>query len=706
MDSVQLDKITEAIAHFIGLFQTDTEQARLRDEYFEFRALRAHEAQPDQHDPGQISFQAPYAFNDPDPGLHYVPAAPVIEPERVLTPVAYARPGIPVPLELPAAAYPHPVGPRLPDHHSGIGPIELIPPGSVAAHIAQINHLTDNDFMAVNTGPADFHAIGQPMSALEALFGDAVQFSPIDEASFGTTAAIGDFSVDTAASLSAFVAETTAAQSQTASDPLPPAATDDVTVHAKVTAFDELEDGSVYVNGRLSEEAPKLDDVLPAASPLVKDEAGTSTGTEGGGNHLLNGPGAVATPGSAHGQGEISNPASVELGTGGNALVNSATMINDALEGNVFAVAGDHFSLNAIIQVNAWSDSDSIGGSLGGWGGKGQDAATSAFNVAGMQRIDISGMASGDAALAGFPKAWAVTEIHGDFVSLNWVQQFNFLIDNDTGIFASSSGVTTKIGMGENQAFNSLSIADLGRQYDLVLVGGSYYDANIITQTNVLLDDDVVGALAGFQTSGAGTISTGDNLLWNSANITSLGSDTAHSLPDGFRDALQNMADDNKALPSSVFTDSAFQGLAGLKVLYISGSVYDLQYISQTNVLGDADHIALAMNPAKPNLDAGWSITTGSNALVNSARIIDVDPAGKTYFGGDHYSDELLVQTDIIRTDHLLESRDGDHLVNEAVAFLSDDMIGKAGPDNQAWHLKDDVGVHPGHSDIMQSVLS
>ena len=93
------------------------------------------------------------------------------------------------------------------------------------------------------------------------------------------------------------------------------------------------------------------------------------------------------------------------------------------------------------------------------------------------------------------------------------------------------------------------------------------------------------------------------------------------------------------------------------------------------------------------------------SALVNSAQIVDVGPAGKTYFGGDHYSDELLVQTDVIRTDHVLEAKGGDHLVNEAVVFLSDDMI-KTNPDASPSHLKDDVGVHPAHSDIMQSVIS
>ena len=586
--------------------------------------------------------------------------------------------------------------------------IELTPPGSVAAHVAQFNTLFDNDFVNVGTDAVAFHSIGTPNLALDALVHDAAQFVPIDAGSFGSAQDIGTFITDAAASLNAFAAGVEAAQAENGGASLSPfAPADGVSIEAKVTVVRDPVADAIYVNGRIVDEAPRLDDVLPAASPLAKHAADAPIDTLAGGNHLLQGPGSSATGGTIQGQGGISGPTSVQIDTGGNVLFNSAKLVNDALEGNVFAVAGNHFSLNAIIQVNAWSDSDSIGASLGNWGGAAHDAPTAAFNIAEIQNIDTGSGSAGsvDTAKLGFPKAWTVTEIHGDFVSLNWVQQLNFMIDNDTSVVASSHGVTTKIGTGENQSFNDLTIADLGKYYDLVLIGGNYYDANIITQTNVLLDDDVIGALSGFHTSGQGSVSTGDNLLWNNAKITTLGHDDLSGLPAGYHDAVLAMAAGGGSAPSGVLQDSAFEGLSGLRVLYISGNVYDLQYVSQTNVLGDADQIAVAMNSAQASLGGDWSITTGSNALINSAQIIDVDPAGKTYVGGDHYSDELLVQTDIIRTDHVLEAKDADHLVNEAVAFLSDDMI-KTAPDDSSSHLKDDVGVHSGHSDIMQSVVS
>lgn len=705
---MQLDKITEAIAHFIGLFQTETEQARLRDDYLEFKALQALDAPVQQDDHAELTFQSPYSFNDPDPGLHYVPAPPTIVPVEVTTNVAYAMPEIPMSAQMQPVIYPGYIAPPLLQiDHSAVRIIELTPPGSVATHIWQVNNLFDNDFVNVGTDAVAFHSIGTPSLALDALMNDASQFVPIDAGSFGSAQDIGTFITDTAASLNAFADGIEAGQAGNGGEPFSSfTSADGVSIHTSVSVVHDPEADAIYINGRIADEAPKLDDVLPAASPLVKDAADTPD-TLPGGNHLIQGVGSTATGEVVQGQGAISSTTSVEINTGSNALFNSATLVNAALEGNVFAVAGNHFSLNAIIQVNAWSDSDSIGASLNNWGNAAHDAATSAFNIAEMKYVDTGSdsAGSGSSAQMGFPQAWTITEIHGDFVSLNWVQQLNFMIDNDTSIVASSSGVMTKVGTGENQSFNDLSLADLGKYYDLILIGGNYYDANIITQTNVLLDDDVVGALSGFHTSGQGSVSTGDNLLWNNARITTIGHDDISALPIGYYDALHGLAAGGGSIPSSVLQDSAFEGLSGLRVLYISGSVYDLQYVSQTNVLGDADQIAVAMNSAQANLDGDWSITTGSDALINSAQIIDVDPAGTTYVGGEHYSDELLVQTDIIRTDQVLEAKDADHLVNEAVAFLSDDMVNTDHEDPSS-HLRDDVGVHSAHSDIMQSVVS
>lgn len=711
-----LDRISEAIAHFIGLFHIAAEQSRLRDDYLEFKA---REVTPDPTLPADhlpIAFQSSYDFNDPDPGLHYVPAGPELEKQSMLTQLAHVRMGIPIGAEAPPVVYsdylalaPHFSDAAYRTAHSGDPVFKLELVGSVAVHVEQINNLFDSDFVNVGSTNVDFHSIGSPNAVLETLHHDALQFLPIQPLSSGTPSDIGSFVADTAASLDRFAEAASKMVEETAPDSSGdasslPADADGISVHAHVSIVTEPVGSGTYVNGQVAEK-PELNDKLPAASPLVHEPASTASGTDSnGGDPEAGNVGSTVTGGTVHGEGLMSTGTSVELSTGSNVLVNSATVINAALTGGVFAVAGNHFSLDAIIQINAWGDTDVIGSSVNGWNAAAQQAGTSAFNIAEMVRIDAEAGAD-DQAAVGFPRSWVVTEISGDFISLNWIQQLNFVIDRDTAVISSSFGVTTQVGTGGNQTFNGLSIADLGRGYDLVLIGGNYYDANIISQTNVLLDDDIVGAVAAFHSSGHGSVSTDDNLLWNSASITSIGVSAAEGLPNGFLHAIQEFGDGNDTLSSEVLSDSAFLGLPGLKVLYISGSIYDLQYIHQTNVLGDADEVALAMDSALQAVDGNWSITTGSNALVNSAQIVDVDPGSAIYVGGDRYTDELLVQTDVIRTDHLLETRDADHLVNEAVAFLSDDMAGPD-PEDPVSHLRDPLDVHPGHSDIMQSVVS
>jgi hypothetical protein len=134
----------------------------------------------------------------------------------------------------------------------------------------------------------------------------------------------------------------------------------------------------------------------------------------------------------------------------------------------------------------------------------------------------------------------------------------------------------------------------------------------------------------------------------------------------------------------------------------VSGSIFDLQYIKQTNILGDSDQVAMAMNGIEDSFpDAHWSLSTGSNTLVNTAQIIDLDSIGKNYVGGDHYSDEILIQAEFVSADHNLGGRDPDVLVNEAIAFLGDES---AAPDGDA---PSDLPLHDApHVDVMQTMLA
>jgi hypothetical protein len=140
-------------------------------------------------------------------------------------------------------------------------------------------------------------------------------------------------------------------------------------------------------------------------------------------------------------------------------------------------------------------------------------------------------------------------------------------------------------------------------------------------------------------------------------------------------------------------------------VLYISGDVIDLQYISQTNILGDADQVALAMDQAGAYADADWTISTGTNALINHAHIVDGGVDSTVYAGGNVYSDELLIQAELISNDSGLYMQDATALVNEAVVFLSDDLLAPDAADDGA-PVHDGGAPGVGSADVMQTMLS
>ena len=277
-----------------------------------------------------------------------------------------------------------------------------------------------------------------------------------------------------------------------------------------------------------------------------------------------------------------------------------------------------------------------------------------------------------------------MTQVQGDLVFMNWMKQFAFVSDHDV-VVASASGVQTSVVMGENESVNAASVSELGHYYDLIVVGGNVYSANMITQINVLVDNDLVGAVSGFQTSGPGSISTGNNLQWNSAGILNIGgADRFQSMPDAYKSTLDNMANGHMDVSHGVLADSAFSGLGAINVLYVSGNVYELNYLEQHTIVGDNDQVALAMNAVAADPTANWSIVTGSNTVANVASITNLDSMGKTYVGGQHYSDAMLVQSGLVpsASDMQISGQNPDAIVNEAVAFLTDSPADNPGNHN------------------------
>ncbi|WP_353647071.1 type I secretion protein [Mesorhizobium sp. WSM2240] len=663
-----MDKITETIAHFIGLFGIAIEEARLRKDYNEFQAQRALESEQPDLINVTVEGRAPYDLNGMDPGLLYQPLVPGLVKETPWSHVDYRPPQIPESTAAfsgnPAALVP---ATGFPGGASSAHPgLQTQPPGSIAVRINQEVRLSDNDYVGAGGHGLKFSPTADHGAEMGALLQAAARHAPFANLDApGSIEEIEDFLLEAGPALTTF------AQGYSEAD------------DGAFVVSQEVIEGS-FVNGAPATELPKLTDHLPE-----KEEA------------KANEPDPVD---SVSGTGTVETEASVDLVAGSNTMVNSAVLTNNWLGGGVMAAVGDCVEINAIVQVNAWSDSDAIGLCVSGW--KFDPAeATKAFNIAAFARVDPAAgkEAPGDAS-ADFPKHWAVTKIDGDLISMNWIEQFSFVTDNDTHVL-SSSGVTTMVTTGGNTTLNDVSLAELGFYYDLIIVGGNIYDANFIHQMNVLLDNDLVGGVKGFGTTGEASLSTGGNLLWNQAEIVTVGGTGGfEALPAHYKKAAENFEAGRNDLPGDVLHDSAFEGLAGVRVLYVSGNMFDLQFVKQTNILGDSDQVAMALNGIDDSFpDADWTISTGSNALINVAQIVDVDLTGKTYVGGNHYSDDILIQAEFVSPNPDLGGKDPDVLVNEAIAFLDDDI---AGPSDNHTASVLQPGHDASHPDLMQTMLA
>ena len=680
---MHIDKVTEAIAHFIGSFQIAVEQARLRKAYEEFKAQQsAAEETPDLPD-FKVVVETPYDFVGFDPNVPYTPKATGLLWTRPDTEVACEQPVIPLPLQ-PMPFPPEFFLPQLPMGSAATIVLpEILPPGSVESYNFQTIRLSDNDYAGVGRHGLMFDPQGDDEAELIALFDKAVALSPLSkEDAPGSSEEIKTFITNARDALAAHPEESEG--------------------DAEVFVLKSEAIDGIYVNGQLVEEAPKFTDYRPAEEPEEEpeEEGVPSDLTTGGsaGNEAPSGPASSASGQSNPGGSSVE--ADIEIEAGSNLLINSVSVTNNWLVSPVLATVGDHVEINAVIQINVWCDSDMTGSSLGGWTLAESDP-TQAFNIAMFDRIDRA--AENPAPVGEFPKHWVVTEYEGDLTIVNWIEQFTFMLDNDICVL-SDSGARLTLTNGDNTAINQVTLQELGFYYDLIIIGGNIYDANLICQMNILLDNDLVGGVSGFQTTGEGSVSTSGNILWNNANIVNYGgADRFEALPEAYRKAAENLKNGDKDIPDGVLSDSAFAGIGALRVLYITGDYLNLQYIKQTNVLGDNDKVALAMEELTAGAGGEWTISTGTNDLFNFAAIVDVDSNDKTYVGGDVYSDEILIQAEFVSSSPDLGGQDPDVLINEAIIFLDDDMLT---PDGSSTASNPSLAPDTIYSDPMQSVLA
>lgn len=708
-------KWNEIISHFIGIFEVTTEEARLRAEYDQFKA---HGARPsDDPDLPMIDpdIRAPHVLGDADPGalrlpykspapaddsivggrpldwapnetLGGFPAAPVAREFggapydggfRIPTPSPFGETGDPYPEPRTASDPDGPTAPR----GSGEGG------SSIAAVVYQQNYLDDNDVLNTSGASVEFMAPAGFDARLETMADTASGLDPLESyAPPSSDAAIADLSSSMAA-----------------------AALDAMTPPPESTAsIDQFRDAAVEgvrVDGIEAEELPEWSDHMPTRlAPPEKDEDDTEFTPAAAGERPVPLADEDGEADEEVEEDEVDWGASHQLVTGSNTLVNQSAITTDWGDASVVAIMGDSRTLDVISQVNVWSDADTITGM--GSGTPDFDSDTVSMNAAKITSTEAPEVQSsfdmGTAATWSqqLPQNWLVDRMDGNLVNLNWAKQTNYVTDHDVTSVAFS-GNETWIQAGGNSVSNSFSAVEISRSYDLIVAEGDLITSNVIRQMNVLLDDDRVEMDAVY----SGLLSTRDNLLMNRAEIHKAGDQAQHEMADAYKAAAADLKAGFNDIGKDILSDPAFEGLGMLRVLHVGGSILNMQYIEQANVLGDADQVMLAASRAASDAMADVAVSTGSNALMNLASIWDARADADIHVRGEIYSDALLHQASLVSdADPDLAIGDPSSLASEAVAFLADGMLSD---DDESGHVGGSgASDHWDTPDVMQTMLS
>ncbi|TAV18102.1 hypothetical protein [Rhizobium ruizarguesonis] len=674
---MHIEKISEIIAHFIGLFEMTTDEMRLRTNYAEGAGPGADgPALPDQ-DAYTAAFSSDLQLKDYDPGVIYKSASYDIEygPARHLGRVfedsieklaAIAAKDIPLP-------------------HFG-DPTDIVltdepeltvfaGPGSAISHAIQVNVLYDDDYLDMTSSVHASRDMSFVIEQLADLSTKAEIFTPF--ASLHRTDTY-DGALKIAEDLESYIQN-----AQNTEDSGTTSLGTDAT-HNFVRVDPEVND-TVYVNGKAETDIPVLDDFLPdrglAKLQEEPDDNNTSVEqTDPTGNSL-------------------------DVTAGANLLVNVASVINTGVIASVTAVMGNYHQVDAISQTFVYSDHDEFASALHASGHSAEEAGTVAKNIALFEHstFEASSHADTDAAEPTFPSSWRVSVIDGDVSVVQWIEQYHFVSDNDT-MTVTTSGSETTVLTGGNTSINFSSFFGMGMQYDLVIIGGNVLDINSITQISLLYDNDWVRAEDGAD------IQTGNNLIWNFASIHNVGTDSPFAaMPDYIVETQKAIEDRDPNMPEGLSFDVNFQGYAGLNVLYITGNLYDMTIIKQVSILGDSDDVTQAASAILDiNPDATVTIDTGSNAVINIAEIVDYDSFGQTtYLAGQLYSDAILIQGGLVEHDTTEPQPADDRLANEVIAFLDNDDPGGSDSEDGVINAGHDFSWSSAHpADVMQAMVA
>jgi hypothetical protein len=385
----------------------------------------------------------------------------------------------------------------------------------------------------------------------------------------------------------------------------------------------------------------------------------------------------------------------VEVIAGSNFQENVAGILDDGNANGSMIVLGNSFTTNAIFQTNVLQDFTNITTAA-------PDALTSILN--GADHLNnyasfINGepllTSAGGMETAGIPNtSWNLDVVNGNFYDVNVVSQLNVLAAGSIS-FQTTQDSFYEAVTGANQQANQFILTSNGPTFDLIIVAGNYENANIIDQTNVLLNDSNIQAILEGGTNGSLSISSGGNTLANEASITTFGNG-AESL------SAQLAAEAQNAL-SGFISDIAnlAPGMGQLNVLFVTGNYYDINLVTQTNVLSDPNIALQLMNGGSGSGTTSEIISTGGNEAINLAQIIDASNLGSQFVAGGQYSDSLMVQANILENVSQVTTASPQTLINEVIAFLGQDAPAVVSPAGEAPGVATTT-----HTDPISGVLS
>lgn len=401
------------------------------------------------------------------------------------------------------------------------------------------------------------------------------------------------------------------------------------------------------------------------------------------------------TPGT-----DLESGADPSVSSGDNVAFNDAVLGDFNEAARTFYVGEDVVDINIAIQINAENDADLVSrntpGSSSGFdltpGGAEPDMDGENQLSMTQETFDIGR----DAGISSLGLQVIVDYAYGDVFDIKEIHQTNEIVDKD---ILSTHNVTQSTGLytGSNISGNVASYVDLGKSYDAIFINGSFVNANIVYQANVIYDRDIVSISGQSETD---HVTTGDNELVNHVTFEDRGlsdwTDPTQAATNVF-DSLRTKSDPGldawNDLPGSL--DGTFQ------VLFVTGNYYDINAIHQTNHIIDQDI-------AQVSADNVNSFTSGNNYSGNSAQIIEMQGVNDQFSSGDVYTETMLYQSELAFTSdddvETVLNFDTKSLVTEIVAFTAGDDVGDVANANQ--ETFGNITVVNTIDDIFSSVMS